>query len=89
MSIDERPFTPHDWAPDGTVGEVYLTEHDTDQERMWIALSEVGLQGTENGGGWLGWDRELSQDEYDLVVKAEQLARTTSGVTAARAEVQR
>lgn len=53
--------------------EVYLTERGTDIERMYIALAEVGLTPTENGGGWLGWDRELTQDEYDIVVKAERL----------------
>lgn len=55
--------------------EVYLTEHDTDQERMYVALAEVGLTPTTGGGGWLGWDRPLTQAEYDFVVKAEQLAR--------------
>ena len=55
--------------------EVYFTEWDTDPERMYCALAEVGLTPWESGGGWLGWDRNLTQDEYDLVVKAEKLVR--------------
>ena len=56
-------------------GEVYLTEHDTDLEIMYYALAEVGLTPTDGGGGWYGWDRWLTQAEYDLVVKAESLAK--------------
>lgn len=54
-------------------GEVYLTERDTDIERMYYALAEVGLTPDENGGGWMSWDRALTQNEYDLVAKAERL----------------
>jgi hypothetical protein len=59
-------------------GEIYFTEADTDIELMYVALGEVGLTPDENGGGWLGWDRELTQEGYDLVVKAEQLIKGRS-----------
>lgn len=62
-------------SPRADAGEVYLTESDTDLERMHMALAEVGLEPTDGGGGWVGWDRRLKQEEYDLVVKAEQLSK--------------
>jgi len=46
-----------------------------DAERLYNALAEVGLEPTESGGGWFGWDRELTTDEIRMTRRAVEISR--------------
>lgn len=47
---------------------------EADLEIMYYALAEVGLTPDKGGGGWFGWDRELTDAEFALVLRAEELS---------------
>ena len=72
LSADDEP---PDYWPLEEEGDVYCTADETDLERMHMALAEVGLEPTRGGGGWVGWDRELTDAEVALVIKAELVAQ--------------
>lgn len=55
--------------------EAYCHDPEVDQERIWMALAEVGLEPDESGGGWIGWTTELTPEERRQVEKAERLSR--------------
>lgn len=62
-------YTDDEWR-----GSETLLVTDCDQEVLYGCLAEVGLDWDTNGGGWCGWDRVLTEEEWAQVLKAEQIA---------------